>query len=333
VKRFVAAIVFAGAGALAATETVRAAAPCSGVRSIAVTVSDLARSEAFYCDVLGFHEVDEREDAGAAEERLDGIFGVRVRRARLALGDETLVLTEYLVPKGREFPGDSQANDRWFQHVAIVVSNMDQAYARLRAHRVRYASTEPQRLPDWNRNAAGIRAFYFRDPDGHFLELIQFPPGKGLSKWQAAGGRLFLGIDHTAIVVSDTEASLAFYRDVLGLRVVGESDNYGIEQEHLNDVFGAHLRITSLRGSSGPGIEFLQYLTPQDGRPAPPDERANDLAWWQTTLACPEIEAVVAGRPQGVSLISTGVESPAGGAVRARVLRDRDGHGVEVAAP
>ena len=169
----------------------RAAAPCSGVRSIAVTVSDLARSEAFYTGVLGFRKLDEREDAGAAEERLDGIFGVRVRRARMALGDETIVLTEFVVPKGREFPADSRANDRWFQHLAIVVSDMDEAYARLRERGVRYASTEPQRLPDWNHNAAGIRAFYFRDPDGHYLELINFPPGKGQPKWQNAGGRLF----------------------------------------------------------------------------------------------------------------------------------------------
>jgi catechol 2,3-dioxygenase-like lactoylglutathione lyase family enzyme len=332
--RAFAAILLALACAFAAPPSAEAAAPCSGVRDIAVTVSDLARSEAFYSDVLGFRTLDEREDAGAAEERLDGIFGVRVRRARMALGDERIVLTEYLVPKGRDFPGDSRANDRWFQHLAIVVSNMDEAYARLRAHGVRYASTEPQRLPEWNPNAAGIRAFYFRDPDGHFLELIQFPAGKGQPKWQNAGGRLFLGIDHTAIVVADTGASLAFYRDVLGLRVVGESENYGTEQEHLNNVFGAHLRITSLRGSTGPGIEFLQYLTPLDGRPAPADERANDLAWWQTTLACPDVAGIVAARPEGVIPVSAGPETPAGSnATRAIVVRDRDGHALELVAP
>src|SRR5207248_3789279 len=79
--------------------------------------------------------------------------------------------------------------------------------------------------------------------------------------------RLFLGIDHTAIVVSDTEASLRFYRDALGLRVPGGSENWGAEQERLNDVTGAHLRITTLRAGSGPGIEFLEYLEPRGGRP------------------------------------------------------------------
>jgi hypothetical protein len=70
---------------------------------------------------------------------------------------------------------------------------------------------------------------------------------------------------------------LKFYRDTLGLAVAGASENYGPEQERLNNVFGAHLRITALRGESGPGVEFLEYLTPRDGRPYPPGEKANDL--------------------------------------------------------
>ena len=70
-------------------------------------------------------------------------------------------------------------------------------------------------------------------------------------------------------MISDTDASLRFYRDVLGLKVVGESENYGPEQERLNNVFGARLRITSLRAASGPGVEFLEYLAPGDGRPYP----------------------------------------------------------------
>ena len=107
-------------------------------------------------------------------------------------------------------PADSRGNDRWFQHVAIIVRDMDRAYARLREHGVVHASTGPQRLPDWNPGAGGIQAFYFRDPDGHFLEILQLPAGKGDAKWQPPGPTtLFLGLDHTAIVVGDTDASLA----------------------------------------------------------------------------------------------------------------------------
>src|SRR6266403_2073994 len=112
-----------------------------------------------------------------------------------------------------------------FAKVADVVSDMDRAYAALRAARVEHASTGPQRLPDWNPNAGGIRAFYFRDPDRHVLEVLQFPAGKGDARWHAAAG-LFLGIDHTAIVVGDTAESLRFYRAALGLRVAGTSENW-----------------------------------------------------------------------------------------------------------
>ena len=89
------------------------------------------------------------------------------------------------------------------------------------------------------------------------LEILVFPESKGDAKWHRAGGELFLGIDHTAIVINDTETSLRFYRDVLGLSVTGESLNYGIEQERLNLVFGARLRITGLRAAEGPGSSSL----------------------------------------------------------------------------
>ena len=149
----------------------------------------------------------------------------------------------------------------------------------LREHGVEHASTGPQRLPDWNPNAGGISAFYFRDPDRHFLEIISFPADKGQRRSGTTPPTdVFLGIDHTAIVVDDTNASLRFYRDTLGMQVAGESENYDVEQEHLNNVFGARLRITALRAAKGPGIELLEYLAPRDGRPAPADLRANDIA-------------------------------------------------------
>jgi catechol 2,3-dioxygenase-like lactoylglutathione lyase family enzyme len=42
--------------------------------------------------------------------------------------------------------------------------------------------------------------------------LVQFPSDKGLEKWHRPTDKLFLGIDHTAIVVWDTDASIKFYR-------------------------------------------------------------------------------------------------------------------------
>lgn len=254
------------------------------VDAIGMTVSDMERALDFYTKILTFKKVSDVEVAGDAYEHLYGVFGLRIRVVRLQLGEEFMELTDYLAPEGRPIPVDMRSNDKWFQHIAIVVSDMDKAYLRLREFKVQHASTGPQRIPDWNKGAAGIRAFYFRDPDGHHLEVIYFPAGKGDAKWQQTNGKLFLGIDHTAIVVSNTEQSLKFYRDLLGLKLAGESENYGTEQEHLNNVFGARLHISGLRAPKGPGIEFLEYVAPRDGRPYPQDARANDLIHWQTTL-------------------------------------------------
>ena len=295
------------------------------IDAVGMTVADMDASVDFYSRVLGFTRVRDVEVAGDAWERLRDVFPVRMRVVRLGLGDEQLELTEYLTPRGRPAPVDARSNDRWFQHVAIVVRDMDRAYAWLRDQRVAYVSPEPQRLPDSNPNAGGIRAFYFRDPDGHPLELIWFPPGKGDPRWQEPTDRLFLGIDHTAIAVGDTATSLAFYRDRLGLRVVGGSENSGIEQERLNAVRGARLRITSLHAATGPGIELLEYLAPRNGRPLPDDARANDLVHWQTRMVARDDAAL-----DGVASHPVVVPGDALGFVRAGAVRDPDGHSLEV---
>ena len=304
------------------------------IDAVGITVSDVDRSVEFFSKVLSFEKVSEIEVAGSEYERLQGLFGVRMRIARMRLGDEFIDLTEYLTPKGRPMPVDSRSNDQWFQHIAIVVSDMDRAYQQLRAHKVQHTSTGPQRIPDWNKAAAGIKAFYFKGPDGHNLELIHFPSGKGNPKWQQANGRLFLGIDHTAIAVSDTARSLDFYRDILGMKLAGESENYGTEQEHLNNVFGSRVRISGLKAPAGLGIEFLDYLTPRDGRPTPPDTRANDLWHWQTAIRVGRADAAAEKLSSArVRFVSPGVATIADralGIAKGFIVRDPDGHGLQL---
>jgi len=306
----------------------------AAVEGVGLTVASMDRAVEFYSKVLFFETVSDVEVAGEPWERLHGVFGARLRVATLRLGEETLELTEYIAPRGRPAPRDARSHDRWFQHVAIIVNDIDQAYVWLRRHGVEHVSPAPQRLPDWNPNAAGIRAFYFRDPDGHPLEILQFPAGKGAARWHRPGARVFLGIDHTAIVVGDTETSLRFYRDTLGLEVVGGSENWGPEQERLNNVFGARLRITTLRAPAGPAVELLEYLTPRDGRPYPADARANDLLHWQTLMRADAVRPLVTplGR-RGLGLVSPGevrVPDTALGFKAGLTVRDPDGHAVQL---
>jgi len=301
---------------------------------VRMTVSDMDHAVDFYSRILTFEKVSDIEVSGEDVEHLEGVFGARIRVVRMKLGDESIELCEYLAPKGLPIPLDSHSNDHWFQHIAIIVSDMDKAYRVLRENKVEHASSGPQRLPDWNKNAGGIEAFYFKDPDGHPVEILHFPVGKGADKWRQPNGKLFLGIDHTAIVVRDTDASLKFYRDLLGMQVAGESENYGTEQEHLNNVFGAHLRITALRAAGGPGIELLEYLAPSDGRPFPANERSNDLVHRETVLIT--ANAVAAAQSlQNVhtEFVSSGIvvnQNQQLGGTKAILVRDPDGHPVEI---
>jgi catechol 2,3-dioxygenase-like lactoylglutathione lyase family enzyme len=319
--------VFAGAGGTAFAQLVKS------VDAVGMTVSDVDRSAEFFNKVLGFEKVSDFEVHGPEYEKLQGVFGLRMRVARMKLGNEMIELTQYLAPEGRPIPVDWRSNDHGFQHIAIAVTDMDKAYQQLRAHKVRHASTGPQTLPASNKAAGGIRAFYFKDADGHNFEIIYFPPGKGDPRWQQKTDKLFLGIDHTAIVVSSTPSSLAFYRDLLGFQLAGESMNNGTEQEHLNNVAGARLRISGLRAQTGPGVEFLEYLAPRDGRPAPKDTRANDLWHWQTTLGVESVNRALQKLrgPLG-RVVSPGIAAlpdKSLGFIKGFLARDPDGHGLQ----
>ncbi|MFP4323739.1 MAG: VOC family protein [Anaerolineales bacterium] len=305
----------------------------TSVETVGFTVSNLDEAKKFYTQVLPFTLVDEHEVMGDAYDRLTGLFGTRMRVARLKLGEEELQLTQYLTPPGgNPIPHDSRSNDLWFQHIAIVVSDMEDAYAQLREHNVQHVSTAPQTLPDYIEAAAGIKAFYFRDPDGHNLELIWFPEGKGAPRWQTASN-VFLGIDHTAIAVGDTQVSGFIYDICLGMEVGGVSTNYGTEQEHLNGVFGCRVHITGWNAAGGIGIEFLDYLTPIDGRRMPANTRPNDLWHWETSLLSDNIELDYKTLTRQRMISAQIVDLPnrdVYGYARAFMFRDIDGHALKI---
>ncbi len=301
------------------------------VAGVALTVSDVERSRRFYEEVLTFRRVHDTTLAGAPWDHLTGITAGRIRIVTLQLGAEQVELWQYLDRPGRTAPA-MRSNDRWFQHLAIIVTNMDSAAARLERAGVERVSPAPQTLPPTIPAAAGIRAFYFRDPDGHPLEVLMFPPGKGAARWHAGTPGLFLGIDHSAVVVWDTGRSLAFYRGLLGLVLRGESMNAGAEQERLNNVAGARLRITGLGTDAGPGIEFLDYRAPRNGRPYPRDAKPNDLLHWHTRIVVNDVVLATArAQAAGGRVVSDGVvrlDPATSGFRRASLVRDPDGHAI-----
>jgi catechol 2,3-dioxygenase-like lactoylglutathione lyase family enzyme len=308
------------------------------VESIGMTVSDIDRSVAFYSDVLSFKPVSDVEVDGPEYDQLWGIFGVRARVVRMQLGEQQLELIEFLAPPDvRPIPVPSYSNDLWFQHFAIAVRDMEAAWAQLRKHHVRQISPRPQTIPISNPAAAGIKVIKFRDPDGHNLELLWFPEGKGNPVWHKLTEDLFLGIDHTAMTVRSTENSTKFYRDLLGLTLSGGALNVGAEQEHLDSLPGARTRVTGLVPQMGPpGLEFLEYELPAAGRPFPIDSHPTDLWHWQTTLVAADVEAALAtlrGTAQFVSSTVVTLPDKALGFTKGFQVRDPDGHAMQIVSP
>jgi uncharacterized protein GlcG (DUF336 family)/catechol 2,3-dioxygenase-like lactoylglutathione lyase family enzyme len=309
------AIAAAGAAALA---------PWPHLEAVSFSCADTEACAAFFCSQLGFRRLD-AIDPGPAYARLIGLPGARLKLVRLALGRERLELLEVreLGPDqraGRPFPADSRSNDLWFQHICIVVRDLEQASAPLRqaiaSGGLQAISSAPQRLPNWNPGAAGIEAFKLHSPEGHCLELLHFPPDKGEARWHGGAG-LFLGIDHSAIGVADTERSCRFYNQLLGLRLGGDGINEGPEQDGLDGLSGTHVRITSHRCPSGAGIECLDYRTPAGGRPMPADLAPQDRAHGQLRL-------LVGREPAQLEVIAAGLEEHGGRLISAGVVRLSD---------
>jgi catechol 2,3-dioxygenase-like lactoylglutathione lyase family enzyme len=316
------------ASALLATllSSVPATAAVVKVEAFCATVSDLAETERFYRDGLGFQVVSRQTSDDPRLARLLGVEDAKLRVLVMRLGAERVEFIQFSKTR-KTYPKDSRSPDLWFQHFAIVVSDMGKAYRHLQRIGISPISIGgPQTLPPQNGRVA---AFKFRDPDGHPLELLYFPPGQGRAVWhEQPAGRLFLGIDHSAIAVADTARGKAFYSDLLGMVPTYDITNRGPTQEALDGTLNAVVQITGLRpsASDGPGIEFLDYRTPPTGRPAPPDTQTNDLVHVHLVMRVDDLdrEVQVLDR-QGRSLVSPGIVTLAGGE-RAVMVRDPDGH-------
>ncbi|MEO7148901.1 MAG: VOC family protein [Rhodanobacteraceae bacterium] len=286
-------------------------------------VADLERARRFYCEALGFVYVDARDDAPPAWTRLPGVSGSPPRAARLRLGAQEIELTAF-DPPGAAYPSGSTSADLWFQHCAIVTDDMDAAYARLRRHggfKV-ISRNGPQTLPV---SSGGVTAFKFRDPDGHPLELIAFPPVTGDPVWQTRGNDPTLGIDHSAISVADADRSVAFYT-ALGLSQASRQTNRGPEQQRLDDLPDVIVDVVALQPADAhtPHIELLAYRVPS-GR-ASMQTDARDIAADRLVLQMQGLTTLLKTLTDAhAGIVSTAGISGGDGAQTA-LLRDPDGH-------
>lgn len=293
---------------------------------VGLPVTDLARAASFYADALGFAAAGAAREAGPGFAAALGLGDARAAVQRLRLGAQEIELAAF-DPPGRPYPPGSTSYDLWFQHIAIVVGDMGAAHARVVAHGDATAITEggPQRLPP---SSGGVTAWKFRDPDGHPLELIAFPPGSGPAAWRDIDrSALTLGFDHSAISIADAGRSAAFYEGVLGLACTSQQVNSGPGQERLDSAPGAVVDVVALDPTAvpTPHIELLGYRVPR-GRAVPPGGlQANDVAASRLVLEVEGLDALTQTLGGQGLLVSPGTVAVEGGA-RAALARDPDGH-------
>jgi catechol 2,3-dioxygenase-like lactoylglutathione lyase family enzyme len=290
----------------------------SRIARISFTSAEVRLLADFYRDALGF------EPLGSAEPLGPGNRGMRA--IALRLGEQILELVAFR-DAGKPYPSDVAVNDLRFQHIAIVVSDMTAAYARLCACGGWTSITHsgPQCLPE---GSGGVTAFKFRDPEGHPLELLAFSAAAAPRAWRrGVRSGLFLGIAHSAIGAADTTRSVAFYENLLGFTMAGQTLNAGVEQARLDNLEAPVVQVTSLFSSvpSFPHLELLCYRHPLPCNS--PRLADNDVAATRLVIEiCKDKLAEISNIMQqaGDELGSGAAVAPGGKAVP--LIRDPDGH-------
>jgi len=299
--------------------------PEAVIDRVTLIVSDLDRAEDDYVRTLGC-SVEQRGDIDPALISVLCLSQSRGRRSLLRLGRERIELLEFTDMAGRPYPPDSTSTDLWFQHMAIIVDDMKSAHQRVMANR-RFrpiSRNGPVQLPD---TSGGVTAFKFRDHDGHPLELLAFPEGHVPGQWRAADGAgCFLGVDHTAIAVSDSASSARFFGSVFGFSLGGCTENRGPEQADLDDVDDVHVSVTRLAPDlPAPRMELLHYHV-GTRRPIPHGTASNDIVATHCAVRVASLDATAAALARGGTPLTDDDLMILRGGIRAALVSGPDGH-------
>lgn len=286
-----------------------------------LTAADAEQLAAFYERSFGCHRLAKEYLSGTAFETLLGVKGGALR-VMVSLGEQIIEFLQF-DQVGHPYPKNSSAADLIFQHFAIVVRDMAEAWERLSSIEGWTAISRggPQRLPV---SSGGVTAFKFRDPEGHPLEFLSFPKAAMPAQWrERQTNKVCLGIDHSAISVSDTARSISFYEN-LGFATSSRSENCGEEQERLDDIAAVNVEVSALvPRAPSPHLELLCYRSMPQVRTAVGN---SDIASTRLLLETTEDNAsVLVVDPDGHRLVVEGPAFQERMTTEARAL-ERGGH-------
>jgi lactoylglutathione lyase len=206
-----------------------------GVAHIALYVSDIEKSRAFYKDFLGYGEP----------------FLLNKPDGSLSLTFIKINERQYV----ELFPNLEPGADR-LNHISIETDDAEAMRAYLGSKGIKV----PEKV---GKGRIGNSNFNVKDPDGHTVEIVQYEPN-GWSvrdKGKAIGpNRISDRMMHLGIIVGAVEPAMKFYRDILGFSETWRGSSKGTQLSWIN-----------LKVPDGDDyIEFMLY----DEMPAP-DKRGS----------------------------------------------------------
>jgi catechol 2,3-dioxygenase-like lactoylglutathione lyase family enzyme len=137
----------------------------------ALTVSNMERSLAFYCGLLGMEKTIDARLTGPNTDRILGLEGIDVRRVYVAGYGGRLELFEFKSPQSRPLPADHKVSDVGYTHVGFAVENIKELYEELSAKGIQFVS------PPLHIENRGLGC-YLQDPDGNMLSFTElYTPG------------------------------------------------------------------------------------------------------------------------------------------------------------
>ena len=201
-----------------------------GVAHIALYVSDIDKSRAFYKDFLGYAE---------PFSLLNPQGGVQL--TFIKVNDYQYI---------ELFPGLKPGADR-LNHISFYTDDAEGLRQYLASKGVAVPASVPKgRIGNWN--------FNVKDPDGHTVEMVQYRPG-GLSMRErgkyAPATRISNRIMHVGVIVGKLDAAMKFYGDILGFRETWRGSANDKELSYVN------MRVPN-------GEDFIEFMLYRDEPPA-----------------------------------------------------------------
>jgi catechol 2,3-dioxygenase-like lactoylglutathione lyase family enzyme len=264
-----------------------------GLAHAAVRVSDLDKTQLFYESLLGYQEPCSLNDGTG-----------KTTTAFVKVNDLQYV---------ELFQGDAQTQGQ-LDHFALYTDDLTAMRAYLQSLGMYIAK-------DTHKGRIGNPFLTIRDPDGHFVEILQYSSnsltGQSHGKFMPAS-RISDHITHVGILVRSVDSAMKFYRDALGFREFARG-NGGDRQPGWIDL-QAH-----------DGSDYIE-LIPYSGNPSPTDLKALNHFGLASSDVRKTVAILQSRTPKGSTNSSITVETGGGLPTRASFF-DRDGARIEIMEP